>query len=44
MDKLFPVMDLYRVYLLHPTSYEAFAGSDAGVTYIQALIRFVSDP
>lgn len=43
LDKVFPVLDLYRCYLLHPTSYEAFAGSDAGITYIQGLIRFVND-
>ena len=43
MDKAFPCADLYRIYLLHPTAYEAFAGSDAGVTYIQGLIRFVNN-
>ena len=36
-------MDLYRIYLLHPTSYEAYAASDAGATYIQAMLRFISD-
>lgn len=35
-------MDLYRIYLLHPTSYEAFAASDAGAVYIQAMLRFIS--
>lgn len=44
IDKAFPCMDLYRIYLLHPTSYEAYAASDAGATYIQSMIRFVQDP
>lgn len=43
LDKAFPVADIYRVYLLHPSSYEAFSGSDAGIVYIQGLIRFISD-
>lgn len=43
IDKAFPCMDLYRIYLLHPTSYEAYAASDAGATYIQAMLRFISD-
>ena len=30
IEKAFPCMDLYRIYLLHPTSYEAYAASDAG--------------
>lgn len=34
LDKVFPCVDLYRAYLMHPTSYEAYAGSDAGITYI----------
>jgi len=42
LDKAFPCADLYRVYLMHPTAYEAFAGSDAGISYIQGLIRFVN--
>lgn len=42
IDKAFPAMDLYRIYLLHPTSYEAYASSSAGATYIQAMLRFIS--
>lgn len=34
IEKAFPCMDLYRIYLLHPTSYEAYAASDAGAVYI----------
>lgn len=34
IDKAFPCMDLFRVYLLHPTSYEPFSGSDAGAPLI----------
>ena len=34
IEKAFPCMDLYRIYLLHPTSYEAYAASDAGAQYI----------
>ena len=37
-------MDLFRVYLLHPTSYEPFAASDAGAPYIQAMLRFIAEP
>jgi|Transcript_36930 hypothetical protein len=44
LDKAFPAMDLFRIYLLHPTSYEPFAASDAGAPYIQALIRFIAEP
>ena len=44
IDRAFPCMDLFRVYLLHPTSYEPFAASDAGAPYIQALLRFVGEP
>jgi len=36
-------MDLFRVYLLHPSSYEPFAASDAGAPIIASLIRFVAD-
>lgn len=43
IEKAFPCMDLYRIYLLHPTSYEAYAASDAGASYIQAMLRFISD-
>ena len=44
IDKAFPCMDLYRIYLLHPTSYEAYAASDAGATYIQSLLRCIGEP
>ena len=43
VEKAFPCMDLYRIYLLHPSSYEAYAASDAGITYINTMIRFLSD-
>ena len=42
LDKAFPCADLYRVYLMHPTAYEPFAGSDAGISYIQGLIRLIN--
>jgi len=44
LDKAFPAMDLFRIYLLHPTSYEPFAASDAGAPYIQAMLGFISEP
>lgn len=44
IDKAFPAMDLFRIYLLHPTSYEPFAASDAGAPYIQAMLRFIAEP
>ena len=34
---------MFRVYLLHPSSYEIFAGSDAGAYYVQTLLKFISD-
>jgi len=36
-------MDLYRIYLLHPTSYEAYASSDAGAQYLNAMLRFIGN-
>ena len=42
IEKAFPCADLYRIYLLHPTAYEAYAASDAGAQYIQAMLRFIS--
>ena len=44
LEKAFPCMDLFRVYLLHPSSYEPFAASDAGAPLIQAMLRFISSP
>ena len=35
VDKVFPCVDLFRIYMLHPTSYEIFAASDAGAFYLQ---------
>lgn len=35
-------MDLYRIYLMHPSSYEAYAASDAGAAFIQAMLHFLS--
>ena len=34
LDKVFPAIDLYRIYLCHPNSYEAYAGADAGAFFI----------
>jgi hypothetical protein len=43
VDKVFPCLDLYRIYLLHPSAYEQFAGSDAGAFYVHALLAFIKD-
>lgn len=43
MDKVFPCVDLYRMYLLHPSSYEQFAASDAGAFYLNQLMRYIGD-
>jgi hypothetical protein len=36
-EKIFPAVDLYRIFLLHPNSTEAFNQSDAGSEYFAIL-------
>ena len=32
-DKIFPILDLFRVFILHPNAVDLFKGSDYGATY-----------
>lgn len=44
-DKIFPVIDLWRLFLVHPASADFFKGSDRGVPYIsQVLTLFTAEP
>lgn len=37
-DKVFPVLDLFRVFILHPHSQELFKGSDYGANYTSVFL------
>jgi len=41
LDKLFPVADLWRLYLVHPQSCEIFKGSDRGAAFIAKIVGLV---
>jgi len=43
-DKLFPVMDLWRLYVLHPQSSDYFKGSDRGAPLINKVLGCLTDP
>eukprot|EP00414_Alexandrium_minutum_P000661 CAMPEP_0113818816 /NCGR_PEP_ID=MMETSP0328-20130328/429_1 /TAXON_ID=39455 /ORGANISM="Alexandrium minutum" /LENGTH=674 /DNA_ID=CAMNT_0000786751 /DNA_START=75 /DNA_END=2099 /DNA_ORIENTATION=- /assembly_acc=CAM_ASM_000350 len=44
-DKLFPVIDLWRLFLVHPQSADYFKGSDRGTPYISQVVGLLSsDP
>jgi hypothetical protein len=43
-DKLFPALDLYRVYLLHPASSEGYSGSDGGAFYLSVILNPLMQP
>lgn len=40
-DKVFPALDVYRIYLTHPNSTENYNGSDAGAEYIAVLTNIL---
>ena len=41
VDKVFPAVDLYRLFLMHPSSAVHYNGADAGATYISLLSAFL---
>mmetsp|Transcript_4014 Transcript_4014/g.11752 ORF Transcript_4014/g.11752 Transcript_4014/m.11752 type:complete len:346 (-) Transcript_4014:74-1111(-) len=41
-DKLFPVIDLWRLFLVHPQSADYFKGSDRGTPYISQVVGLLS--
>eukprot|EP00434_Breviolum_minutum_P002982 symbB.v1.2.002621.t1/scaffold139.1/size300179/4 len=41
-DKLFPVVDLWRLLLAHPSSSDFFKGSDRGTAYILQVLNLLS--
>ena len=43
-DKLFPALDLYRIFLLHPNSSEGFSGADSGFVFLSILLSPLLDP
>lgn len=43
-EKLFPCLDLYRIFLLHPNSSEGYSGSDGGAHYLSVLLGQLTDP
>jgi hypothetical protein len=43
-DKLFPVIDLMRLYCLHPACNEMFKGSDRGMSQIMESLGWLKDP
>mmetsp|Transcript_40455 Transcript_40455/g.29129 ORF Transcript_40455/g.29129 Transcript_40455/m.29129 type:complete len:98 (+) Transcript_40455:1144-1437(+) len=42
-DRVFPVMDIYRAFLIHPMSVSHYNGSDAGAYYISLILAFLAD-
>lgn len=44
-DKLFPVIDLWRLYLTHPASADIFKGTDRGTAFLSQAVRLLgTDP
>lgn len=41
-DKLFPVADLWRLYLVHPQSADFFKGSDRGAPFIAQILQLLA--
>jgi len=41
LDKLLPVLDLFRLFLLHPRSEKLFSGLDSGLGYLTLLCQVV---
>jgi len=41
-DRLFPVVDLWRLFLVHPTSADYFKGSDRGTPFITQVVSLLS--
>eukprot|EP00928_Gymnodinium_smaydae_P078677 TRINITY_DN62784_c0_g1_i1.p1 TRINITY_DN62784_c0_g1~~TRINITY_DN62784_c0_g1_i1.p1 ORF type:complete len:750 (-),score=174.68 TRINITY_DN62784_c0_g1_i1:117-2366(-) len=41
-DKLFPVVDLWRLYLVHPQSADNFKGSDRGAPFLAKVINLLT--
>eukprot|EP00429_Kryptoperidinium_foliaceum_P002024 CAMPEP_0176021228 /NCGR_PEP_ID=MMETSP0120_2-20121206/10303_1 /TAXON_ID=160619 /ORGANISM="Kryptoperidinium foliaceum, Strain CCMP 1326" /LENGTH=776 /DNA_ID=CAMNT_0017354339 /DNA_START=62 /DNA_END=2390 /DNA_ORIENTATION=- len=41
-DKMFPVVDLWRAFLVHPVSSDYFKGSDRGTAFITQVLGFLS--
>jgi len=41
-EKLFPVVDLWRLYLVHPTSSDLFKGSDRGTGLIMQVLGYLA--
>mmetsp|Transcript_49908 Transcript_49908/g.139713 ORF Transcript_49908/g.139713 Transcript_49908/m.139713 type:complete len:746 (+) Transcript_49908:75-2312(+) len=40
-DKLFPVVDLWRLYLVHPQSADNFKGSDRGAPFLSKVVQLL---
>lgn len=43
LDKQFPCLDLYRIFLLHPHSSEGYSSSDGGAYYLGCLLQSLTD-
>merc|ERR1719464_1449691 len=41
-DRMFPVVDLWRLFLMHPQSADYFKGSDRGTTFISQVLGYLS--
>ena len=39
IDKLFPVLDIFRIFLCHNAASKFFSGSDAGASYVALLLN-----
>jgi phospholipase A-2-activating protein len=42
-DKAFPCIDLYRMYLMHPTSSQEFVKSDFGAGQVTIMLKFLKN-
>lgn len=43
LDKVFPCIDMYRMYLCHPSSSIEFTKSDMGSAQVSIMLRFLSE-
>ena len=44
IDKIFPCLDLYRIFLLHPDATQHYKKYEDGWTKINTLLQIMSDP
>lgn len=43
VDKAFPALDIYRMFLMHPQSSENYKVYEHGIEYLSSLVSYVRD-